>query len=462
MIVVLATLTAARGAAQERYPQTAAPAPDFSATMALPPSTAVPSAPASNFVPSPVISPSAYSAADLSAPAVPVTAGDFVTREELQADLKKAQWSKGDFKIVPYGILWATTAYESQRTVTGDYVFYVAPARPNEHEAYHLDARSTRFGLDITGPPIPLFCEATNGGKIEFDFQRQIDTENKASVLLRHAYLEIKSPEYRLLAGQTWDVISPLNPGMLMYSIGWGGGNIGYRRAQFRGERYWAFSDALLLTAQGSINTDIITDSATGLSGDHVAWPISEGRLALTVGQRGPDCFPVELGVWSHVGEQSFDFSAPYPNPVLGLVRRTWSLGADFRLPFNEFMGVQGEVFTGENLGAFQGGVLQGIDEGTAARPGSRGGIRSSGGWVDLWYDFMPQLHSHYGYGLDDPFDNDVTVGRLFNTFLFANLSYDLTKKFLVGIEFTSWQTLWANLAPVTTQRIEFAAKYSF
>ena len=26
---------------------------------------------------------------------------------------------------------------------------------------------------------------------------------------------------------------------MLMYSVGWDGGNIGYRRAQFRGERYW-------------------------------------------------------------------------------------------------------------------------------------------------------------------------------------------------------------------------------
>ena len=51
--------------------------------------------------------------------------------------------------------------------------------------------------------------------------------------------LEVKDDDFRFLVGQTWDVISPLYPGMLMYSVGWDGGNIGYRRAQVRGERYF-------------------------------------------------------------------------------------------------------------------------------------------------------------------------------------------------------------------------------
>ena len=66
------------------------------------------------------------------------------------------------------------------------------------------------------------------------------DRENKPTIMLRHAYVEVKDDDFRFLAGQTWDVISPLNPNMLMYSVGWDGGNIGYRRAQFRGERYLA------------------------------------------------------------------------------------------------------------------------------------------------------------------------------------------------------------------------------
>ena len=68
------------------------------------------------------------------------------------------------------------------------------------------------------------------------------------------------------MAGQTWDVISPLNPGMLMYSVGWEAGNIGYRRAQLRAERYVALSDSQLLTLQGSINQNSFPDVITGVS----------------------------------------------------------------------------------------------------------------------------------------------------------------------------------------------------
>ena len=49
------------------------------------------------------------------------------------------------------------------------------------------------------------------------DFQNSVlTTENKATVLLRHAYAEVKDDDFRFLVGQTWDVISPLTPGMLM------------------------------------------------------------------------------------------------------------------------------------------------------------------------------------------------------------------------------------------------------
>ena len=36
--------------------------------------------------------------------------------------------------------------------------------------------------------------------------------------------------------GQTWGVVAPLVPGTIMYSVYWGAGNIGYRRAQIRNE----------------------------------------------------------------------------------------------------------------------------------------------------------------------------------------------------------------------------------
>ncbi len=398
--------------------------------------------------------------------AAPNHQDEYYTLDELKSEMKKLVWTKGDFKIVPYGILWGNMVYETQRTNVGDYVLYVWPERARANEQFHLDGRSTRLGIDITGPQVSALACAPSGGKVEIDFQRNFDTENRAGVLLRHAYVEVKNDEFRLLAGQTWDLISPLFPGTLMYSVGWSGGNIGYRRAQFRGERYLALSDVSLVTLQGSLNTDLVGISEVGgssasFSGDHAGWPVIMGRIATKLGPRGEGYYPIEFGVSSHVGEQVFDFRAPMP-PQIGAPRRTWSLNVDARMPLGPRFGVQGELFAGENLATFFGGILQGVDVGSASVPGTGEPIRSRGGWFDVWYDWTPTLHSHVGYSIDDPIDEDITVGRTYNAFLFANLSYDLTQKFLVGVEISSWKTLWKNQPDGDSVHCDFVAKYNF
>lgn len=394
-------------------------------------------------------------------PAATVPA-DYPTLDEVRGEIKRLQWTKGDFKVVPYGILWANMVYETQRTQVGDYTFYVLPERPNTQDQFHVDGRSTRLGIDVSGPQVPAFCCAASGGKIEFDFQRTIDTENRSGVLLRHAYVEVKNEDFRLLFGQTWDVISPLYPGMLMYSVGWGGGNIGYRRAQLRGERYLALSDTALVVVQGSLNADIIQEvSTTTFTGDQSGWPVLMGRVGMILGPRGQGCYPFEFGVSSHYGDQIFDFRAPF-RARIGDRERTWSLNADFRFPMSERFGVQGEFFTGENLGAYLGGILQGVDVGTPANPGTGLPIRSTGGWVEAWYDWTPRLHNHVGWGVDDPINSDVTVGRIYNSFYFANLCFDVTQRFLIGFEFSYWKTLWQGLPNGESAHMDFVAKYAF
>ena len=72
-------------------------------------------------------------------------------------------------------------------------------------------------------------------------------------------------------------------------------------------------------------------------------------------------------------------------------------------------------------------------------------------------------MHSHVGYSIDNPFYQDVTFRRVYNAFYFANLSYDVTAKFLVGFEYTSWRTLWVGpSADATSQNFNFVAKYGF
>lgn len=379
---------------------------------------------------------------------------EYYTMDELRAEMKKLAWTKGDYQIVPYGILWGSTSYESSHSNLGDYSLYVFSASDQGEAAWHVDAKSTRLGLDFTGPRIPALGCAQSGGKVEIDFQGNFTQENKGTVLLRHAYVEVKDEYFRLLAGQTWDVVSPLLPGTLMYSVGWGAGNIGYRRAQFRAERYFHVSDFLLVTTQASINADIVSEFGSNFIGDHADWPVVEGRLAFTLGDRGKDGRPLEFGISGHIGEQVWDFLTPPAADDVEL--RTWSFNVDFRYPITKRFGVQGEFFTGENLGAYLGGAIQGVNTVT------RDTIRSTGGWVDVWYDWTDRLHSHVGYSIDDPFNGDITTGRTYNQFYFANLSYDLTKKFLVGVEAGQWKTNWAGKLPGDSFRLEFVAKYGF
>ena len=380
---------------------------------------------------------------------------EYYTLAELKAERKKLSWTKGPFRIVPYGSLWFNMAWESQRSNTGDYTLFVFSPDDHPGDAFHVNARSTRLGIDVSGPRVPCLGCAPSGGKVEIDFWGQFEGgENKPGVLLRHAYWEVKDEPFRLLAGQTWDVIAPLYPGTLMYTVGWGAGNLGYRRAQLRYERYMACSDVFLVTAQGALAADLFSELSANVAGDHAGWPVLESRVAVTLGPRGPGCLPITLGVSGHVGEQEFLFDPG--DPADDAFARTWSFNVDVRIPITYRCGVQGEFFTGENLGAYLGGIVQGINT-TTGEP-----IRATGGWIDLWYDWTPCLHSHVGYSIDDPIDRDVTDGRIYNHFFFANLSCDLTKDFLVGVEYTSWKTLWDQRTDGVTDRIEFVAKYGF
>ena len=108
---------------------------------------------------------------------------------------------------------------------------------------------------------------------------------------------------------------------------------------------------------------------------------------------------PIEVGVSSHIGDERFTFSAAHED----LPARTWSFNADFKVPYNECWGMQGEAYIGENLSAFLGGIGQGYDFTL------KQSIYDQGGWLELYHYWTPCLHSHVGYCLDDPLDHDIT-----------------------------------------------------
>lgn len=396
----------------------------------------------------------------MEAPIAESVPSDYITRQELQAEVSKMAWRKGDLTAIPYGTIWGSMSYDSQRSKIGDYALWLESRTLHHDEPdFNVDAKSTRVGLDLMGPGIAMLGNAKISGKVEVDFQGQFVTRNKPGLLLRHAYVEAKDDDFRLLVGQTWDVISPLGIPTLNYTAGSAVGNLAYRRAQFRAERTWGLSDTFLMTLQGSVNgnvvTDFVSDPATTTSADPGPYPDFQGRAAVTLGERsGPDSKPAVLGVGGHFGIQSFDFrTAPVD---LGVDVLTYSLATDFMIPITQRLGVQGEFFTGFNLSNYMGGILQGIDRVTHR------GIHATGGWIDIYFDWTPCLHTHCGFAIDDPLDSDMTSGRVRNQMIFTNVIWDVTKNLQFGLEADVWETHYIALAAGEGVRLEFATKYKF
>lgn len=396
-----------------------------------------------------------------------------LTTSSLQLAPPSSPWQKGAYRIVPYGKGWVNIAYDTSRTQTGAYAVFAQSKSLQDEPGFAVNARASRFGTDVTGPEI---FGARSSGKLEFDFFGSAQIENRAGILLRHAYGEFVGENWRAVGGQTSDVISPLVPNMLNYTVGWGGGNIGYRRAQSRFEWWQDIAGSGRLSMQGSLNQTIVTDFATDplTGGQDAGWPTFMGRIAFrpewstdqcdffTEGSQpqrghlepGTGTRP-ELGVSSHIGSEQVDFASA---PVRRNQRFTsWSLNVDLYAPLTDSFGFQGEFFWGDVLGTFQGGIIQGIN------PALRRGIRSIGGWGELWYEVTDRVHTHVGFGIDDPRNSDLSTGlRSQNHFWFGNAVFDVTKMFTVGLEVSYWKTKFVGLNDGEAVRIETVMKYRF
>lgn len=383
-------------------------------------------------------------------------------------------WQKGKYRIVPYGVGWVNLAYDTSRTQSGPFTIFAQSEEVEGESGFSVNARSSRFGVQVSGPEI---FGGESAGRVEFDFFGAAQLENRAGILLRHAYGEFIGENWRAVGGQTSDVISPLIPNMQNYTPGWGAGNIGYRRAQSRFEWWQDFTDSGRMTLQGSINQTIVTDFATDplTGGEDAGWPTIMGRIAFrtesgihanddAAGCRprpgylppGPDSdLRPEIGVSGHIGREQVDFTTA---PLADDRQFTsWSFNVDLYAPLTDRLGFQGEFFFGEVLGTFQGGIIQGID------PVLRRGIRSTGGWGEVWYHITDDVDAHVGFGIDDPRDSDLSTGRRSqNYFWFANVVHDVTELFSVGLEVSYWKTKFVGLTDGEAVRIETVMKYRF
>ncbi len=361
------------------------------------------------------------------------------------------------YDITFYGKIKADLSLDDSEVVVGNYGRWVASeATAKDIEGMNITAAETRLGFKFEGPD---YEDMITNGKLEFDFFDTSLGQNKAQPYMRHAYAEVTWTEidFSVLAGQTWDVVAPLNPTTLNYSVMWWQGNIQYRRPQVRLTKGMDLDDDMKLLFQlaaarniGS-TTGSITTSDTGV---YNASPIWEGRVAFSL--------PLLTEKTSTIGISGATGAETVYTNAAGTTSKDYDVSLfalDLSLPLMEGVLLKAEYWTGENVDAFLGGIGQGINT-TAGKT-----IEADGYWAAVSFGPFEDFSFNIGYGVDDPDDVYLTTltGRAKNEVIYANVIYALNEAVKVGLEVADLETKYKDVTKAAdATRIQASLIYSF
>ena len=373
-------------------------------------------------------------------------------------ELPKPVWSNLNIQL--YGYLKLDAAYDTSRINNGDYAKWVDPQNLyGDDDQFNMTARETRLGMLINGPDNG---EMKTSGRVEVDFFGPGASENQARIMMRHAYLKLDWPEERfnIIAGQTSDVISPLYPRTVNYSVGWWTGNIGYRRPQIRLTKEMDFVTGGYLKLEGAVTgtfdrDDFAVDPDNPIDpGPYSGVPTLQGRASITAPMFGAQ--EATIGMSGHWGREEYDINVGNDKEF-----DTWSLNLDYTQPVCSKVEIQAELFTGEDLAAFLGGIGQGVtffaDENRYKEVGSKGG------WIAASLGPWGKKKFNVGVAVDDVDRNDVNVGgRTLNRSVFGNVYYALNKQTDVAFELSHWRTDYRGPGDADSMRAQLAFIYKF
>ena len=358
--------------------------------------------------------------------------------------------------VKPYGYVKLDGSYDQNLTSHGNYVMWVNQQTYQDDDAqFNMTANQTRLGLKVSGEGAG---SVKVRGAIEFDLYAAGAAENKAELQLRHAYFTVTSGRWEMTAGQTWDLVSPLNPATLNYSVLWGCGNTGYRRPQVRltytlpagASTDFSLAGGFFRTIGNDLTPtfSLALDEASDGSDDGTdsAIPTFQGGLDLKhrFGEKGV----LRLGVTGLYGRLRAETNR-------GNYETYESQGIWGHLLFQapSGYGLSGEFYTGTNLGGYLGGILQ---SSTIA------GVETIGGWGSAWVQIGPKVKLTGGYGYDDPQDDDIVAGRSQNSCIFGNLTYALMSNVTVGVEVSQWETDYKGGESASSMRAQSSFILSF
>jgi len=347
-----------------------------------------------------------------------------------------------------YGYFKLDGSYDQNLTSHGNFVMWVNPSS-DDHQ-FNMTVKQTRLGFDAIGSG---YGNAVVKGKLEMDLYGNATVENKSELMLRLAYFSIQSGNTMLLAGQGWDLISPLNPPTLNYAVLWGCGNAQYRRPQVSLFQTFKVGSSTKATLAGgffrNMGSDLIplsfslADGETSDGNDDgtdAAIPSIQGRLDINHDfASGAKLNLGVSGLWGQLkAETNLGNSSTY---------KSWAACGHFMLSLKSGMGLSGEAYTGSNLASYLGGI---------ANNNTFDGVGAVGGWASAWVQATPKVKLSTGFGIDTPNKDDVSNNsRSNNQCFFGNFTYALVPGASVGLELSQWQTEYKNVDTYSSFRAQ-------
>jgi hypothetical protein len=370
------------------------------------------------------------------------------------------RWSEllGDGnKIKLYGFLRLDMDFDSQHpNNTQIPAFITSPdirANGTRNGDYSIHPRLTRLGIDYTGPQIAKFGNARLSGKLETDFENG-GSESRQIMRIRHAYLRLDWKHASLLAGQTWDIVSPLFPTVNNDFLMWNAGNVGDRRPQLRaayepkvGRGKFSLVGGIGLT--GAIDAQDL-DNNGFRDGEESSPPDIQGRIGYSH-SLGKDQ-NVSIGLSGFYG---FEKTA---RPVAGRTRFHPQLfNLDFTIPLASRLSLRGEGWWGRNMSDIRGGAGQGINVATGRE------IRGRGGWSEASIKLSRYFSLNPGFTTDDPVDTDLpTGGRTRNRAYYIANRITPGGNFLLGADYLYWLTDFKGVQRGVDHRVNIFLQYNF
>ena len=359
--------------------------------------------------------------------------------------------TKAGVQLSVYGFASLTAAYNDSKSNNGNFDNTVSASDLTNKDdgGWYLTPNLTRIGLNIAGTDTSASIQAS--GKIEVDFYGG-GSATAPVPRLRHGYGQVTFGKtgFSVLAGQTWDVISPLitpilNAGMLTNS-----GDPGMRRAQLRLTESIPVAEGFVDIAAAVVRSVGIDQPYTraGETGTDGVIPAFEGRIgvALPLWVEGKK---LGIGVSGHYGREEFDIDSDGATKDVP----TWSVNGDLTFPIIKPLTLLGEGFYGENLAAYGAGIGRGVVT-NADNPEKTEAIKAYGGWLALQYNPVQKLAFNLGAGVDKIDEESIKKvgGAKRNRSAFVNAAYKLTPTFTVGLEYHRIETDYLNASTGKTQ----------